>query len=511
MFHFTFFRKKIVLWILFAVASLKLGATPMNNVSDSQPFHTIQCSDLFYTKKQKGEIRLHLSPFFQHAGAARNDKGRRVPLGERLGHWNMSGLFFGKAAAPLTAPGAFDTDYPAIKAAEGFLKALTDNAGIETPSPFDNFKNLEKEDLFSTDNTASSFVAVDVEHEKLGLRTQLSCDFGFGLGISIKGGVVDYKERPHFGVVGLSGDLSHIPPLQQPPNAGTPEIDPVKVAANLAPSAGENKDAHYTVYNILFAPTAREKLFKEIGLDIGEVRETCLEDTHMQLYWHFPYEMKEKGELSVTMVPCFAVGAWIPTSPVKDQDKAFSIDTGNGGFYGFTLEGSLAFDFPKLVQTSFGGGAVISMEKDFKNYRVPSSNPVDPATDPVTYYPIKQSGFYPWKTTIARKPGVTWYGNASFKADGFNDALSLYFDYIYTYHQKDSITLRETNETRSKAFALGVQKLEEESNWKTQLINIGLDYRINPNLAFGGAVQSMIGGVRVFKTTTVMGSMTLSF
>jgi hypothetical protein len=256
------------------------------------------------------------------------------------------------------------------------------------------------------------------------------------------------------------------------------------------------------LYKYIFSQNARQKLFKEINLDVSEVRDTCLEDTHMQLFWHFPYEMKEKGELSVTMIPYLAIGAWIPTGKVRNQDRAFSIDTGNGGFYGLTFEGSLGFDYPKLLQASFGAGALVSMSKEFKNYRVPSA-----AADT----PIKQSGFYPWKTTVSRTPGITWYGNASFKADGFSDAMSLYFDYIYTYHQKDSILLRETSSDRSKAFALGPARLEEESNWKTQLLNIGLEYRINQHLSFGGAVQAMIGGVRVFKTTTVLASMTLTF
>lgn len=504
--YFTIFRKKIIantlpvvvcVVVLFGAVASRVQATPMYNVTDTQIIHTVQGTDKFYTKKQKGEIRLHLSPFFQHAGAARNDKGRRVPMGERVGKWNMSGLFFGQAAAPL----AF-ASYPMLNNVFG-TQIKNDNsiadpavtiAEVGAITTF-NYKNLTNEGDFSLESNIPAFMpTVDVKHEKMGLRGQLSCDFGFGLGVSVKGGVVDYKERPNFDIGKRMRQAVGLDTTAAEPAFGTKEQD---VLSGL--------------YKYIFSPVAREKLFKEIDVDASEIRDTCLEDMHMQLFWHFPYEMKEKGELSVTMIPGLAVGAWLPTGKVKDSRRIFSIDTGNGGFYGLTFEGSLGFDYPKLLQASFGAGALVSMSKEFKDYRVPSSGKYVGGALNGQQIPIKQSGIYPWRTTVGITPGVTWYANASLKADGFSGALSFYFDYIYTYHQKDTIHLRESNTTRSEAFKLGPAKLSEESNWKTQLMNFGLDYRINQHLSFGSGLQAMIGGVRVVKTTTVMGSMTLTF
>lgn len=492
--HFTFPRKKIserfivqlsVVVVLLVVLVSRVGATPLNNVHDTQIFHTIQGVDKFYTKKEKGEIRMYISPFYQHAPRGRDDKGRPVPLGERLGQWNMSGLFFGTVAATPTTKPFTQPNYPNLWAAQVFLTNGTNNPGDLGVK----FRGLLDENTLTTDKIATIFPAVNVKHEELGLRGQVSFDFGFGFGISMKGGIVDYKERPDFGVTVATADGWHI----------LAPLDPAKVVSAATDAVDINDE--YKIYNYLFSPAAREKLFKEVDLDVSEVRDTCLEDMHMQLFWHFPWEMKDKGELSVTMVPYVAIGAWLPTGKIKDQDKAFSIDSGNNGFYGISFEGSIAFDFPKLVQTSFGGGAVVSMIKELHDQRMPSCTP--------TVGVIKQQGFYPWKTNISRTPGITWYGNASFKADGFSDALSLYFDYIYTYHKRDIITLRESVPARASAFQLGVARAEEESNWKTQLLNVGLDYRINKNLSFGAGFQAMIAGVRVFKTTTAMGTMTL--
>lgn len=468
--------KKYVLLLIVALnlmGARGLLAVPINNYHDTMMIYNVLGTDKYFAKKNKGEVRLYLSPFYQHAGSARDKHGTKVPIGDRLGKWNMSGLAFGGNAAP-KAGGITDANYHNIYTAFGAGQALAGGVPAGASAPY---QNLITEANFNPDvSLGSSWPAVNVKHEKLGLRSQLTSDFGFGLGVSVKWGLVDYKERPTF----------------EKPADG---------------AAGDDKTASDTIYNNVFAPQAREKLFKEISLDVGEVRETAMEDTHLQLFWSFPMDMKEEGEHAVTLIPHLALGMWLPTGKVKNQDRAFSLDTGNGGFYGLTFEGSLGFDFPKMVQLNLGGGAVVFMTKELSNYRVPSTN----LTGATESGAVNQRGFYPWKTNIKKSPGITWYANASLKAEGYNGVMSLYFDYIYAYHEKDAISLRESTPTRATAFGPGVARLEEESCWKNQLFNIGLDYRVTKNLLFGCAVQAPISGVKVFKATTILGSMTLLF
>ena len=474
-------------------AFFRVTATPINNYNDTNAVYSPQGSDRFYIKPDekktsKGGLRLQISPFYQHAGRARNGAGRSVPMGERLGKWNMTGLFFGQAAAPkafasYTELNKVFTTY--FNSGNGINDGSDDITGFSTP-----LQNLAKEADYDLDvNVASLFGgfngegdpkdtgALGITYEKYGLRGQVAVSFVHGLSLSVKGGLVDYKMAPNFNVGETSKSQSDL--------------------------TDDDQKAKKVVYDHLFAPTARAKLFGEIGLDLDSVRKTAMEDMHIQLQWHLPQDFRENDELAVTVIPSLAAGMWLPTGKKKDQDRAFSLDTGNGGFYGFTLEGALAFDFPQLMQTNFGGGAIVSASKDQSGYRVPSANP--------TVGVIKQQGFYPWKTSVNIKPGLTWFAQASLKSEGFSGDLSLFFDYVYTYHQRDSITLKETSVTRQEAFAPGVKYLENESNWKSQLCNIGLDYRITKNLAFGGLVQGMIGGSHVLKSTLVMGTVTFSF
>lgn len=477
-------------------AFFRVTATPINNYNDTNAVYSPQGSDRFYIKPDekktsKGGLRLQISPFYQHAGRARNGAGRSVPMGERLGKWNMTGLFFGQAAAPVPITNA---SYPILhnvfttyfKSGSGIHDGTND---ITPTSP--ELQNLAKEDTYDLDvnvgslfggfngqsDSATDTGALGITYEKYGLRGQVAVSFVHGLSLSVKGGLVDYKMSPDFNVGNTLKDWGDL--------------------------SADDQKAKKVVYDHLFAPAARAKLFGEIGLDLDGVRKTAMEDMHIQLQWHLPQDFRENDDLAVTVIPNLAVGMWLPTGKKKDQDRAFSLDTGNGGFYGFTLEGALAFDFPQLMQTNFGGGAIVSASKDQSGYRVPSAHP-DVGV-------IKQQGFYPWKTSVNIKPGLTWFAQASLKSEGFSGDLSLFFDYVYTYHQRDSIKLKETGVARQKAFAPGVKHLENESNWKSQLCNIGLDYRITKNLAFGGLVQGMIGGSRVLKSTLVMGTVTFSF
>ena len=69
-----------------------------------------------------------------------------------------------------------------------------------------------------------------------------------------------------------------------------------------------------------------------------------------------------------------------------------------------------------------------------------------------------QSGFVPWKTTIHRQPGLTWYMGASLVAENFLDGLSFYGDFLYTQHVTDSIHLQEPNSKRRVAFEKGMPR-----------------------------------------------------
>ena len=138
---------------------------------------------------------------------------------------------------------------------------------------------------------------------------------------------------------------------------------------------------------------------------------------------------------------------------------------------------------------------MISSTEDRDGQRVPTSK--------------YQVGLIPWTTTISQKPGTIWYANISFKADDFIKQFSFYFDYIFTEHLKDEITIKSTNANQKTYFKPAV--LEERSSWKAQQLNAGLKYDITKNCFIGVAVQGYISGEKTYRTTTFLGSLGLVF
>ncbi len=453
-------NKFVLILFLFSTFFIStITSTPIYNRYEQFAIYNVFGTDKFYERRDKFEMAIQLSPFYQHASGARDEDGKKVPEGDMFGQWSMFGLFHGKV--PTEAD--FSQMYPRLSKAERMIKNIPNYI---KPLP-DSSKY--KRDIIAENNEVG-FYTVGIDYEKLGTRGVLEFRFKCGFGLTVKSGVITYKQYPLFGLnSALTADLS--------------STDTVE------------KQAAQIVDDYLMTDSSRQVIGDELGINLENVRDTTFEDTHVQIDWSIPFDLKnEEDEHVVTMVPYVAVGCWIPTGKKKKTDIAFSLPTGNDGHFGVTLEGSINFDFPGMVQLGFGAGAAFYESKTLNNYRVPSHE--------------FQNGIYPWKTNIKRDPGAVWYANASFKAPDFIENLSFFFDYIYKQHNKDEITLREDDARASK---FKPTKLEEESKWKSNIVHAGLNYKVTPGLQLGISFNSHISGVRVYRTTTILGTMSFIF
>ena len=485
----------LVLFLINLLATSNIFSTPINNRYDPNAFHTVFGSDKFYTKKNSW-LSLSLSPFYQHASGAKNKDGIKVPEGDIFGRWNMPALFYGftynaagyqpnenpspstkqfvlqQIAAPHNIPNAATRGdgvpglYPRLSEAWRVLDDYNDGQNPVADHLAVGY-DYTNETLFDSSNNNDGFFSVPIDYEKYGLRGKLNVEFGHGIGLQFKSGVVEYKQKPTF------DDKTPVP-------AGATNLD----------------NARTQIRKYLMAPAKRDAIAKELGLNIDEQKEVALEDTHIQLYFNHSFDLKdENDEHVVSMIPYLAFGVWAPSGEEKDQNKAFSLPTGNDGYVGVTIEGSINLDFPQMVQLGFGGGAAFFGSKNYSNYRVPNS--------------VYQSGIYPWHAKIKRSVGTVWYVNASFMAKDFIDKLSFFFDYIHTQHEQDSIIMKEATNDRNNLFK--PKKLEEESKWKGDFVHAGLNYQITPGLEVGLSVNAHVTGVRVYRTTTILGSITFNY
>ncbi|MFH1831531.1 MAG: hypothetical protein ABH827_01880 [bacterium] len=454
--------------VLFVLFFIKNGsATALNNQYDPAPFHTIYGTDKFYTERDSSAISFNLSPYYQHtASASKSGDGHKTSAGNIYGAWNMLGVFFNMPNGSV--------QNPAYVTAKNAITQLQFN-----PADKKTNTNLAKEENFDVNGQDSVAIKsalyelVGVEYEKMGLRGQFAFDFAFGLGVAVKGGVADYKNIPKSFYVKDA--------------TGTNEIEDTRAAPVT--------DVMGAIENILMTANKRDGIAQALGLDLSAQRKVDLEDLHVSVYWHAPIKFKDNGSTAFKLIPMVSVGGWLPISEERNQDKLFSVPTGNDGFTAVTIDGSLMLDFPEMIQVGAGGGVSISMTEELENQRIPTSK--------------YQVGLIPWKTNISNKPGTVWYANISFKADNFSPQFSFYFDYIFTEHLKDKITIKETNANKKALFKPAV--LEERSSWKAQNINAGLKYEFTKNCFMGIAVQGYINGEKTYRTTTMLGSLGLVF
>lgn len=511
------------------------AAVPLNNPYDTQPLYSYFGTDKYYKDRDEGEIKIHISAVYQHANTARNAEGLKVPGGERLGNWNAYGLFFNDrtilgavpAQVSLADKPFIANNYPNLFAA---YQAVSGSNGAGVPAnlggiggaarapntitryfvansvvggnslqlnPAYDFTNKAN---FTPEKAPFALLNVASKYEKIGIRGQISFDFGSGIGVSVRGGAVDIKNR---GIIFLEGATM----TSTAGAAGTLQGD-VNAALEAIKTGGVPGDQKQVdaleLYNKLFSPAALAAACKDVDISLATFRQTSPEDLHMQLYWHMPMDMFDKEDsVGVVFVPYLSAGAWLPIAKKFDQNQAFAVPVGNNGVYGITLDAALGFDFPvvpnrgETFQVSVGGGVLINGEQSGVSERFPSS-------------PF-QVGLMPWKTTVLTKPGMTWHMNASMKAENFVDGLSIYLDYIYTQHLHDKFTLKEADEAKLAEFKQGLDTKLANSVWKNQQVNAGLNYDITPVIALNVAAQAHISGVRVQRAVTLMGGLTVTF
>lgn len=467
----------------------------LNNPFDSQPMYTVLGTDKYFKEKDKGEIRFYLTPFYQQTTTARNDDGKKVPAGERLGQWNMLGLLFG--ANTMAPKGWNDTNYKYLNPA---YESVTNTTNAKQEPVISRYKGGQVKDAtlplttsanFSPEIHKWAYVSVPTDYEKFGLRSQLNFDFGFGLGLAIRGGIADVKQT----MEGFNLEQQFLL------DAGF-TVPNSTLTASPTPAPDDAK----LLYNNFFAPAKRAGVFSDLELDVKSFHKTAAEDIHAEFFWNFPFDSEDKtGNVAVTIIPRFSIGAWLPAGTERNQNNPFSVPSGNDGFFGITADFSLGFDFPVLpkegeqsLQFLIGGGLLGSAEKNIVSYRFPS--------DPL------QQGIFPWKvSSVDKRPGITWHLDASMKAEEFIEGLSVFIDYIYTQHLRDKFTLKETNSDRLKAFGAGVDLATRQSSWRNQQVNLGFNYALSSVVALGLAAQGHISGTRVYRATTVLGSMSLTF
>ncbi len=477
-----------------------LYAIPINNIYEVQSLYTVRGIDKYYHKVGPcAKIWANISPYYQHTKSARDDCGKKVPAGDIYGKWNMFGLFYGREGVPTGKTFAsFARLEESRTKVSGLHNGSTTIFGLPVTggryagtaeSPIVDFTDETKHDADL--HSVGYYSQIPIKHERYGLRGEITALFSCGIGLSVRAGATYYRRDPVFT---LSNSFRSEAGLSFTDDSGTfnPAVPPGDLSNRTDVELGA-----VVLYEHLLRNKTRNALGEELCQDFKHICQSHAEDIHANLFWQYGFDCcGEDNSLNCIIAPYLACGIWLPTGAEKDETKMFSIPTGNNGNAGFTLDAQINIIFPQMLHFGLGGGLLVSLEHSQMVMPIPT-------------HPC-QSGIFPWKAAARIRPGITWYVNASMKAE-FLKYLHFYGDYIFTEHLKDDISLCEDDATRANAFKEGITRLERHSCWRNQQIHIGAEYEICPALSLGLGLQGHIRGVLTYHLTNVMGTVRFTF
>lgn len=420
---------------------------------------------------RKSQMRLSILPYHQHAANAKDAEHEKVPLGDRLGQINMLGLLINDDPSP------YENKFGATGAeADSALHAAYDGLQdhVDGTADDDIFLGATYEPL-SSDDVRSGWgkYRTDLTYRRIGLRGGLDYCFSNGVGVAVRSGLSEYSVR-----------ASYLP---------NPVFNTTTSKWENASIAADTGTAVKVMQSKLMSQGRQLAIGTDLGVDFGGVSTTGLEDTSIEIYWRKGFSMKDdEGDHVVTTIPYVAVGVTLPTAEKKKTGRLYDIALGNDGFYGFTGQAEVSFNFPGMLKIGAGACVTIFDEANIGKQYVPTSD--------------HQYTLYPWQTTVTKRPGALWKVYATLKAHHFIDYLSCYMSYILVAHERDTISLSGTN----KAQFLPL-KLAKDGQYNAQLLHVGFEYEVTPALRFGLGVQSVFAGKHIWKTSTVAGSLSFVF
>lgn len=556
---------------------------------------------------------LSISPFYQKANRGRDFEGDRVLLSDLEGRWNMVGLLYG--GIPDTVGALLGEAVPSTQQLGNAKAAIFSDLVTENPPGLGANPNTiidqQSNQKYLLDDQCKrvGYFSVPIRYRKTGLRFEMQISPIFDFGITVRGGVAEIKQTyshliDRIPQTGCCTDIICTPSQITrtvdccPKNVDTARIPadfltPVPTVLALEPNnTGCNANAPcqprwLEVENQLMDPFEAERIFRQIGLDPCNFRETSIEDTYISAWFRHafpvnvwgngPVDPKGNGRLTncitcagdrtdaiyndfedtraplsyhvdtgcgdlcadtsycydytaFLFIPFVSFNAALPTAKKQDRSKLFSLPFGNDGHTGIGMDAGFDFDFYETVEFGMEAGFMrwncreIRADTDTDN--VNALNPLyPPAHRWFTGFRLpsqpKQSGIFPFGTTVQRRPGTNYHFSLVLSAFRFLCNLSGFAQFVFISHAEDRLfipnptvnnpVINVAGSTLPPVRLFRTDLAECRSKFESRVFNTGLNYEIGENFSLGLLVQWPVYQRNAYRSTTYMGSLRLIF
>jgi len=461
-------------------------------------------------------FRLSASGYRQSANRARDLDRNAIFPGDINGRWNILGLFYDK---PLR---------------DELYKVL----GITQPTG--DCQLLIENSQFSDPNKEFGFFSIPLLYRKYGARFEseilLVNDCFYAVGFMVQWGINDIRQTVKsfndmsFQALGTSAPTGPrgasgtecAAPAPQVPAAVAP---PFATATTAVPPCSPDPERDCAIQQQTFQPccdgklcfsfpaeckqivirdimSQRDKIAHFLGRNICDYHKIGLDDLRLSGYWRHIFVINEDDASypRVLFMPFLQLGFGIPMMEEINNTTMFALPNDNnhhtfvGGRTGFTL------DFLDTIDIYASAGFSYFFKRQYPNLPLPTI--------------AQESGIYPYTADAEIRPGPTWAVNFGMHAHDFLENLSAWVEYAIVSHAEDKISVCRSFIPQSSAYfekGFDVARAECESKWESHLVNVGFNYDLFRSLSLGIALQIPAKQRNVYRSGTVLGTLSFVF
>lgn len=495
-------RFRFYLLLLGLVSNITLHGFSNRTNNDPYPLFTAQYPYTFLTTNHRNYMRgweanweqerfcFSVSPFRQAATCGRNIDSNRAALGDLKGRWNMLALF-----------NPFDGDGNENNAVQQALFDVLGFSQTELTTPCTSggptLYAMLSTPSHRAPNEQFGFFSVPIKYRKWGVRFETEFYLGYDIGLKIETGVCDIIQTASF--------------VDQTCNA---------LGRCCVTSCSDSTQCNIDQFGCSCKQIVIQQIMDQydliaetLDLNVRNYNKRCAEDTRFALYWRriFPINQDREGWPYFLMMPFVEFEAIAPTGNIVNPSCLFALPGGNNGHTGLGFGAGLNFDFVETIEIGVQASMTEWLSRRYCNYPVPTNN--------------FQQGLFPYKADLTLKPAANWTFAALMNAYHFLDRLSVWAQWVATYHGRDSFcdielhpfVVHEQNQPYPSSPPgqplpeVEVSKMECESRWSSHMVNVGLTYDISPNIALGFLWQTPVAQRNAYRSTTLMGSLIVTW
>lgn len=471
----------------------------------------------FYDCDSEFRARISFSAYRQNADSAGNcnadtmydlnatktDTTRTIipvnlPIGDMYGPWNLLALFYPElngntevqqkledelglanelVSCTCTKPGGFTPPGDIDKCLER-LYAQRNSDIIPAPGVIPLVSNGAPYVLPYPKKTGA--MSVPSQYRKYGVRFEADFTTPFDLGLLMRIGVAQMRHVPCQSFRNMTGDYTCC------------ATDDCSCCTDLVQKGIVNQ--WYVIARTL-------------ELDIAPYCESSIDMADIAFYWTHSFEFNHPSETYTTNQPHCTFCPYLmaefapPFGKARPPAKLFAPTFGNNHHFGYGLSGGFVFNFFQTIEFGVDVGFTRFKARGYPNQPVPTH--------------ILQEGMLPRRADLCIRPGTNWTFGAVMVAYHFLDHFTASTEFRLVHHCRDHVTLLKqvplSWQTEDDPANLNIEKFIAETGWSTSFVDFGVTYDITPNVALGLLCQLPVRQRNAFRSTTLLGSLVITF